>query len=1715
MQDFGAGIDQLSAENRLQDGYSESLVNMDPKPEGYLAKRVGYQGHGGFLPVRINKLEYESSDICFYLDGSVDVSSIDLSSIRSTPLIVYGRTSESHADGDWDNTDSVHYYPSFTTDVRRVFNTGTNTLTIPGTEHGQGSIVTVGLLESTSDTDNSNSLFFPDSVEITQSTADINIGYTNGTGSDFKGFAYVLDKQPVTGSVFVSSPTSIGTGIGTFTITAATHQLSNFNILVDVYEDTGSIYKKILPDSVTLTSSGTVAITMDNETGSPFNAIFILTATGVSNVVTGSVAAGSTMTVSISNISKSFINATCYLEQTIGGTKEIVIPDSVSVDSSTGTATISFQNGLSTDATFYVFYEYASININKICVTGSTVSSDYTDDSVQMTLWGLDHRAIYGSNPTVDRPGWVTHLDSYRSEGETRLVSGLGGNLFEMRTRDEVGTSYLLPRLYPNFRGRVASSTVIGPAFIDTADSSSRTRGYLQFLGGGEGFAQGTAVAWQSGNQVKYTLNCPNLVINGTLSTIISGTSGLEDYLTVNQAGYSINSGTFKIISASNPSTDIIELVVENPDRDSADYDETDAGMECGVFTDRVTFTATSSLINGDLISAEVFTDEASISVSSSSGSTVVLENVLTETTLVAGLLIVASRSTSVLPLRLLTDVESVENIIKGDMLTYDAIDRELKVLYINPNADLNVTIDGDGDAETATVTLSSGDTSGFTTGQTILLTQAGVYTGHREITDIPSSTTFTFSSTETSTGVSATLRGNTIQVDEELEIQDTVDASTPITVARRWIPIEAPDDTFDLTPHTTYRQLDSFAYSEQPILRSVMVANNLYVTNGDDEVLKYDGQNIYRAGLFRWQPSLFSTVDSSPSAPETGEIVINTPQATPTAVNDNIFTVPIGDESKFLADQIIRHSYTGGYNDYRVLKTFDDGVNGFVQVEAFVSTITLGASPLLKRVGVYKYYFRLNAIDANQNIIASAVTGADDTTIQLADTAQVRLRLIGMPAWDLYDYDKLEVEIYRTALDGVAPFYKLATIPMSFNNNDGYIDYIDTDSDDVLKDLDIVNTALLGQELGTTWTEPLRAKYITSASNGLVLGNIKDYPKLDIQLLDTGVRITASVLNGQVYTFRKDNTDAGTTTDMVNRALYEFRDSGSVSITPATDLVNNAGASFTVTSTAHGLGAGDWVYLYHASVADGNRLGYAGWWQINSATTDDFTILYNSDASYTPTSMDVDSYLTATAPENVPVWLGTDGNYATLNGNADTSLGYEFWALRRLANAINVSMRKTDITVSGQESFRPWMIANAGSEYNFGQMVITQPKAVGTFLELELPSFSGYNTFVNGIKRDSAASISAFTSVFPSRIIVSYNNYPEIMDNPTSILDTDSASAIDVNPADGQQITGIIPFFGDTAFGAALQGSVIVVFKTNSIYLVNPATKAAGQNPVQKIESQGLGCTAPYSIAPTKDGIIFANESGIYKLNRSLEVVYLGRRLERIWRSIVDRNQLDIMAGHYYINGNKYKLAVPYKTDTANNKVLVYDTTREYSPDGYRDGSWTTYDNHPAIGWANLQTDAFLASLLGEVFIIRNTGTLTDYRDDNAAISAEAELRAMDFGDGAIRKVLANVIIDYRVLTSTSGTTVEFAPDLTANYEPLDDFRLTEPTDSPDGLSDAGDVKIQPIRYSIDKRKIVYAQVKVSNSTKDEPVEIAGVSYRVAGMNQKGIIDAKHTTRG
>lgn len=337
------------------------------------------------------------------------------------------------------------------------------------------------------------------------------------------------------------------------------------------------------------------------------------------------------------------------------------------------------------------------------------------------------------------------------------------------------------------------------------------------------------------------------------------------------------------------------------------------------------------------------------------------------------------------------------------------------------------------------------------------------------------------------------------------------------------------------------------------------------------------------------------------------------------------------------------------------------------------------------------------------------------------------------------------------------------------------------------------------------------------------------------------------------------------------------------------------------------------------------------------------------------------------------------------------------------------------------------------------------------------------------------------------------------------------------MNSADGQQITGLIPFFGDSAFGAANQGGVVIVFKEHSIYLVDITRKAQGArageaNPVQKIESQGLGCTAPYSIAVTKQGIIFANNAGIYRLTRSLTVEYVGMRMERFWQQKVNKDYLSIIQGTHFSILSMYKLSVPTNDSantTENSEVYVYNHALEGQD---RSGAWSRYDAHNATGWANLGSEAFWGSTNGEVNTLRLSGSDLDFRDQAASIPANWLSRAYDFGIAGTRKLFQAATLIFRSVGQADDVETKLILDLNGQQLEVDPLNVNVVDQNTD-LSDTVDQKATYIQHTFRRAAGNSVQIKVSHDKEEQPLEIAGVSWLVNAASPNGLKQAPGTT--
>jgi hypothetical protein len=178
-----------------------------------------------------------------------------------------------------------------------------------------------------------------------------------------------------------------------------------------------------------------------------------------------------------------------------------------------------------------------------------------------------------------------------------------------------------------------------------------------------------------------------------------------------------------------------------------------------------------------------------------------------------------------------------------------------------------------------------------------------------------------------------------------------------------------------------------------------------------------------------------------------------------------------------------------------------------------------------------------------------------------------------------------------------------------------------------------------------------------------------------------------------------------------------------------------------------------------------------------------------------------------------------------------------------------------------------------------------------------------------------------------------------------------------------------------------------------------------------------------------------------------------------------------------------------------------VYD----YDPeDQGQSGAWTRYTNHPVVGWCNLSGKAYWASQSGDVFLVRDRGEASDYRDEDQAVAEQLiQLAAEDFGIPGVRKVTASVktLLELGV-SDISELKLYVAQNLAR------DFTLCSTVEA---TSD----DYQQVTYlsSLPSRRGNYVQVKYTHHVKDEELVLSGVIYKVGQLTDSKLKESADLT--
>ena len=154
-----------------------------------------------------------------------------------------------------------------------------------------------------------------------------------------------------------------------------------------------------------------------------------------------------------------------------------------------------------------------------------------------------------------------------------------------------------------------------------------------------------------------------------------------------------------------------------------------------------------------------------------------------------------------------------------------------------------------------------------------------------------------------------------------------------------------------------------------------------------------------------------------------------------------------------------------------------------------------------------------------------------------------------------------------------------------------------------------------------------------------------------------------------------------------------------------------------------------------------------------------------------------------------------------------------------------------------------------------------------------------------------------------------------------------------------------------------------LVVLKEDSIYVVygdGPNDLGQGATYRAQLVSSDQGCSGPKSVVLTPTGVIFANSTGLYRLNRGLQLDFVGARVEDSTSGVT-------------VNGAEL---VPDKTQArfmlSSGQAVVYD---------YLVDAWYKFTNHASAsgGCCVMWKGNFSFLNAGGAMKVQNVGFLDD----------------------------------------------------------------------------------------------------------------------------------------
>lgn len=254
-------------------------------------------------------------------------------------------------------------------------------------------------------------------------------------------------------------------------------------------------------------------------------------------------------------------------------------------------------------------------------------------------------------------------------------------------------------------------------------------------------------------------------------------------------------------------------------------------------------------------------------------------------------------------------------------------------------------------------------------------------------------------------------------------------------------------------------------------------------------------------------------------------------------------------------------------------------------------------------------------------------------------------------------------------------------------------------------------------------------------------------------------------------------------------------------------------------------------------------------------------------------------------------------------------------------------------------------------------------------------------------------------TQSTPSRVHFSNAGQPETWET-----DGDPGDTATSRPPRGRNFIDVTPGDGEFVIAAVTWRELVFVFKQTKFFVLWGEGTAGDGTPTFQVREvvNAVGLASAQAVSVGRDGVYFANRRGVYRTSGG-DPVLLSDIVSPMWTqdpevyfrsSPINLARLDLTRMLWHMERIYY--AVPTGTANANDRVLVYDTQRQY---------WSLYDL-PAAALAS-----FRASPIPEVHFGYSAGpqrvghlVLGATSDRGATISSRWRSGWTDYGSSQVK---------------------------------------------------------------------------------------------------------------